>query len=640
MKKSFFSFAPPLFPLIAGCIAILLCSPHVVRELRISDPPKSRVYQLQFADSAATEQPQNVRSQGFSNSAGGLTLEPQEKGICEWSIVKEKGQGCLLRIWLYGAPEHPTTLSLSVDNGTTYAVIADNKNHVGEVLTINSLAQTSSKLFFRINATNHEPFTTVISDRLDIYVGTGPDVVPALPDMAIPCAIFLLVYYAVFIILNRQSGLKTITYRAVLCCIVFAACYLRWNETARLAGTALDGDTLSYLNYARIMDLFSPTGFFSAQFGMREPMYLFIAKAVLAFFGFSETHLRFVSCIFSVFVIILSWQLGKQLLNEPVGLTAAAILAVHPYLIELSARGLREEVFTCLLLLLLLLSSDGRTSKKTSIIQALTVGSLIGALLLTRSETHLMILAVMACLVLLGKKALNWRTALISLCIGITLFAPHLYNTYRLNGNPFNTMNIQARFYANMEFEGRPGFPTKQELAVNGLCSGPPITPFEYFFKLHSPWVLAAQSALGFCKTTFAMPFSFAASKGNLSKIQYSLECMKKKFSPAACGESLRWLAELTIKDISDYCFAVLLALSLIAGIVLLIINRQFFICSCLVTFQLHTSFIASFGIDQRLTVHAYPVTALCCAYALYCMGMLLHQKIFLPFFHCRQMKP
>ena len=639
MNKSFFSFVKPLLPLMAGCIAILLFCPQVFRELRIPDPPKSMTYQYQFTDIAAAEQSQNMRTEGFRNSASGLTLDPDKKGICEWSILKEKGQGALLRIWLYGATECPSTLSVSFDNGTTSAVIAHNKNHVGEVLDISTLAQTTSKLLFRINAINHAPYPSLISDRLDIYIGTGANVAPPVPYMAFPCAVFLLVYYVVFIILNRQSDPKTIIYRAVLCCIVFAAFYLRWNETARLAGAALDGDALSYLNYARIMDLFSPTGFFSAQFGMREPMHLFIAKATLALFGFSETHLRFVSCIFSVFVIILSWQLGKQWLNEPVGLMAAAILAVHPYLIELSARGLREEVFTCLLLLLLL-SLGSKASKKPSIIKAMTVGSLIGALLLTRSETHLMILAVMVCLVLLEKKALNWRTALIPLCIGITLFAPHLYNTYRLNGNPFNTMHIQARFYANMEFAGRPGFPTKEELAVKGLCTGPPITPFEYFFKLHSPWELAAKSVLGFCKTTFAMPFSFASSKGNRSKIQYSLECMKNKFSPTAFRESLRWLAELTIKDVLDYCFAVLLALSFIAGIVLLIINRQFFICSCLVTLQLHTSFIASFGIDQRLTVHAYPVTALCCAYAFYCIGMLLHQKIFLPFVHCRQMKP
>jgi 4-amino-4-deoxy-L-arabinose transferase-like glycosyltransferase len=638
MNKSFFSFVKPLLPLMAGCIAILLFCPQVFRELRIPDPPKSMTYQYQFTDNAAAEQSQNMRTEGFRNSASGLALDPDKKGICEWSIQKEKDQGCLLRIWLYGAPEHPSTLSLSVDSGKTYAVIADNKNHVGKVLDINDLAQTSTKLLFRINAKNHAPYPSVISDRLDIYIGAGPNVVPPLPDMAIPCAVFLLLYYTVFIILNRKAGIQTIMGRGVVCCIIFAAFYLRWNETARLAGTALDGDALSYLHYARIMDFFSPTGFFSAQFGMREPMYLFIAKATLALFGFSETHLRFVSCVFSVFVIILSWQLGKKWLNEPVGLLAAAILVVHPYLIELSGRGLREEMFTCLLLLLL--NAVKKISTESLMPKTLFVGLLIGALLLTRSETHLMILAVMVCLVLFGEKTLNWRTALISLSIGIILFAPHLYNTYRLNGNIFNTMNIQARFYANMEFAGRPGFPTKEELAVKGLCSGPSITPFEYFFKLHTPWELAAKSAMGFCKTTFAMPFSFASSKGNQSKMQYSLECMKNKFSPAACGESLRWLAELTIKNILDYCIAVLLALSFIAGIVLLIINRQFFICSCLVTLQLHTSFIASFGIDQRLTVHAYPVTAICCAYALHCIGMRLHQKVFLPFVHCRPMKP
>jgi len=171
------------------------------------------------------------------------------------------------------------------------------------------------------------------------------------------------------------------------------------------------------------------------------------------------------------------------------------------------------------------------------------------------------------------------------------------------------------------------------------MYTGPAITPLEYYFNLHTLTELSARSALGFIKMTFSMPRSFAEGKGNLLKIQYIRDCFKKNFSFRCCSETFRWLSDLSTSSVVNYCLAILLSLSLVAGIVLLIINRQFFICSCLVTFQFHTAFIASFGIDQRLTVHAYPVTALCCAYALYCIGLLLHQKILLPFVHCRQVK-
>ena len=617
MNRALPSYCKATLPLLAGCIAVFLLFPNVIEDLRVPDPATIKSYQFLFHGSIPVVQASLVRMQGFVESPNGLMLGAEEEGSLHLSVRKEKGQGCLLRIWLYCADERPGSLAISLDNGTTYTTIIKNAHSIGKALDISTLASPATKLILRITAKNNAPYPNVILDRLDICISASGSPVPVLPDLKTPCALFLIVYFIAYIMLHRTTGIKALLYRGLLCCIVFTAFSLRWNEVMRLAGTALDSDVQGYFHYARIMDLFSSTGFFSAQFGTREPMYLFIAKTVLELVGFTETHLRYVSFIFSVLAVILSWRAGKQWLPEPIGLMAAAILAAHPYLIELGARGLREEVFTCLLLVLL---NTGRDSpQKSSIAKTLSTGLTIGALLLTRTETFPLILAIMACLMVFNKKAWTWATVLPALCIGVALFSPHLYSTYRQHGKSFYAVNEHTRFYANLEFAGRPGFPTQKEIAVRGLYTGPTITPFEYYFKLHTPLELITKSAIGFCKTTFAMPFSFASGKGNQKKILATFPCLKNNTSPTGWHDCFSWLTALTLKDSADYCLAAFLALALVAGILLLLAHRQLFICSCIVSLQLHTSFIAgSIGLEQRLTAHAYPVIALCCASAIY----------------------
>jgi hypothetical protein len=55
--------------------------------------------------------------------------------------------------------------------------------------------------------------------------------------------------------------------------------------------------------------------------------------------------------------------------------------------------------------------------------------------------------------------------------------------------------------------------------------------------------------------------------------------------------------------------------LSFFAGLVLLGLKGEGMLFFYLILFQIHTSFLASLGLDQRLTVHSYPLIALCCGY-------------------------
>ncbi len=44
---------------------------------------------------------------------------------------------------------------------------------------------------------------------------------------------------------------------------------------------------------------------------------------------------------------------------------------------------------------------------------------------------------------------------------------------------------------------------------------------------------------------------------------------------------------------------------------------RCWMVFAYLLLFQMHTSFLAYLGLDERLTVHSYPVIALCCGLCL-----------------------
>jgi hypothetical protein len=66
--------------------------------------------------------------------------------------------------------------------------------------------------------------------------------------------------------------------------------------------------------------------------------------------------------------------------------------------------------------------------------------------------------------------------------------------------------------------------------------------------------------------------------------------------------------------------------LSFLAGLVLMGIHHHWMIFFYLIIFQLHTSFLASLGLDQRLTIHSYPLIALCCGY---CVTSLFNKETF-----------
>jgi hypothetical protein len=260
----------------------------------------------------------------------------------------------------------------------------------------------------------------------------------------------------------------------------------------------------------------------------------------------------------------------------------------------------------------------------------LIVGLLIGCILLTRSESLLMISGIMVVTPLFIHKW-NYKMVFIATILGVSLLIPHLYSIYKIHGTPFHTVNIYTRFYANREFAGQTGFPTKEELATEGMYSGRKITPAEYYFSLHTPWQLLHNSTIGFLKIHLKMPLYFALGKGNRKSIEYELGRLKSNLKLSQLIVSGRRIVSILQKDWLDYLLASLLLLSFVLGVFLIGFSPNRILLVYMFLFQVQTSFIAYLGIDSRLTVHSYPFIALCCGYGIGWFFTMLCRNLFGP---------
>lgn len=607
------------YVLILACIiAALFIFRHDLGLFFQPDPPVTWRYQHSFGGDTMRAAPEIMTQHGFTVRERGLHLAPHTSGSITLAFEKRAGQGCLLRVWFYGdgGHERPNALKVSVDNGRSFHQLAGSGNYVGSVFDLTSPVEASSSFQLLFEAHNHAPYEAPVLESIEVLIAAAGPAKPVLPPLTRMLGLVLLLTVPPFLLFSGDAGSREKATRVVFLLIMLLAVSLRWNELVRVSGTGIDGDALGYYRYAEKMDLFSEQGFYSAQFEKREPLYILVVKLFFAVFGASGTHLRFVSCVFSLVALYLTYRIGREWFSGIAGLTAAFILAVHPYLIELSARGLRAEWFQTLVLLFVYVSSV--KAALGARLRTVLTGLLIGGMLLTRSESLFMVVMIMAVFPVAARSRWNYAMVFTALFLGITLSFPHQYGMYKKHGDPFYTVNQYARFYANREFAGQPGFPTREELATGGMYTGGKITPWEYYFSLHTPWQFVRCSMVGFARVHLAMPLYFAAGKGNEGSIAYALEALQKNTRGEQLAESVKRIAATIKKDWADYARATLVLVSFILGLVFIAVSPHRLLLLYMLLFQVQTSFLACLGIDSRLTVHSYPLIALCCGY---CIG-------------------
>ncbi len=589
------------------------------------DPPVAFTYRHAFSNLQKNVVRPLSAQEGFVARNGRLYLEPGSVGIYQLTFEKKADQGCLLRVWFYGdgGAKRPNSITVSSDGGESFRAVARNGNFVGEVFDLGTL-EGSTQYILRFEAANADPCVQVVLDRLELVVGQDARVKPQLPGVLVVLIVLLMAAFP-WLAAHRQAGTKDRLVAALFVAVLGLALYVRWMELLRISGALLDADALGYRQFAERMVLFSETGFYSAQFGIREPLYIFVVKVFLELLGPSDTHVRFVSLFFSLSTVWLAWKIGKVWIHEAVGLFAAGILSIHPYLVSLSVRGLRAEFFTTVLLMFVYVSCFQR--KMSPGVRTAVAGVLMGALILTRLEAGGMVCILLVLYAACDRPAWNLKRIAGAAGVCAVIVSVQLYATAQRHGGPLYPLKQHARFYANHEFAGQPGFPSNEEIAQKGMYTGPEISPFEYYFSLHSTAQVLWRSAVGFCKTSFAMPTGFAAGKGNMAMLRYGLERVMKNPGWKPVCDFFTYIVGMLSCAAGAYCLVVTVLLSFLYGVVMLVNARCWIVLGVLIAFLIPTAFVAYLGIDTRLTVHAYPLIALCSGYGLWSVGCRLLKR-------------
>ncbi len=585
-----------------------------VKLLFAPDPPVAWTYQCSFEADRLLKDGTIVAREGFIPDRQGLQLLPGSSGRIVFAFEKQGHQGCLIRTWFYGdrGSERPNAITIFPDGGTPFR-LAENENHVGAVFDISDYVKGFSSFTVALEAENRAPFPARVLDAFELVTGIQGQVKPVLPDLPKLLGLLCSAYLLIVLLFTKRMLTSQKVVSLLLVLILMLAVYLRWNEVLRVSGTTLDEDARGYYRYAQRIQLAGEQGFYSAQFEKREPLFIFLVKLFFDIFGVSATHLRFVSFAFSLAAVYLTFRIGREWFHEVVGLMAAFILAVHPYLIQLSARGLREEWFATALLLFVY--HGYVRSSMTWWARAAVSGVLAGCVLLTRSEFLPMLLIVLLLYPLIARRQWNYAMAAMAIVLSLVLWIPHQYSIYKKYGDFFYTANQYARFYTNREFAGRPGFPSKDEISLKGMYYGPKITPFVYYWKLHSAGQLLTGSFIGFATIHLKMPLAFISGRGNAGALIYAVGRMRDNPGVSEVIRMLKLAGRLFIERWLATIMGLVVLLTFIAGLVLTGMHRNWMIFFFMMLFQVHTSFLASLGLDERLSVHSYPLIALCCGY-------------------------
>jgi dolichyl-phosphate-mannose-protein mannosyltransferase len=260
---------------------------------------------------------------------------------------------------------------------------------------------------------------------------------------------------------------------------------LRWPVLVENAGHKLDPDAFGYLSISQNNKGLFKTSIEIAPY-IREPLFIWFIRASFVLFGINtDTVLRFLTVILSIFVIPAVFFAGKRWFGAGRALLASFFCTVNPYFIFMSTRGLRLELY--LLCVLLFLTSLDWLRKK-DLWGGFYVGLASGICLLARitSFSFTIPLTLFFCIL---RKA-KFYNILIALMLSLILITPHLIFNYQTTGDAMFSSNIHAKFYRNREFAGEPGFPGKEEVIKDPYC-GDPISSFKYIFGLHSTFEVA-----------------------------------------------------------------------------------------------------------------------------------------------------
>jgi len=187
----------------------------------------------------------------------------------------------------------------------------------------------------------------------------------------------------------------------------------------------------------------------------REPMLSVIAALFLSIFGVSIASFRLSTVFLGTMMVLLAYLIARRILGEHAGLLASLLVATNVLLIWNSIRGLREELFSCILLalVLLIISRDDRLTTRFSMI----AGFLAIILCLTKLEGLIVVFGISAYHVWRSKTyrgKIDWRFVAIVLISSFSAIFVWFSFCAIVFNNPFETTTVQGTWWYHYEFGG------------------------------------------------------------------------------------------------------------------------------------------------------------------------------------------
>jgi hypothetical protein len=224
--------------------------------------------------------------------------------------------------------------------------------------------------------------------------------------------------------------------------------------------------------------------------GPREPVWVTLMAIPVGLVGPNPDVPRLMGVIGFVLMIVAFQSAAWNLFGRTWAIISALLLATRPWLAFQAARGLREETAAALILLfgIGIVLSGRRPGRYVW----LALGAALIALL--RWDSLLLTIPVLGVALLFRRIRLRyWVTCAVLIA---AVVSPLVVGNWVKNGDPMYHSNIHARFFRNVEFQGKPGFLTPEEVAANSF-GGPPTTWAGYLLGLHTPVQLAQRAAIG-----------------------------------------------------------------------------------------------------------------------------------------------
>lgn len=263
---------------------------------------------------------------------------------------------------------------------------------------------------------------------------------------------------------------------------------LRWGELLRAIQHPVDPDVVKYLRITREMSHPFDTE-------VREPLPIWGLKTSCWLFGDTETSLRVASVFFSLAALVAAFLLALRLFAFRIAFLTALLLSWWPLSRAYSVRGLRDELLAACTWFFL--AALWRTANRTAgtgapaeIVVAFTVVGLT-------SLTAVQVAALLLLWATVFWRRVPWRTTLFCLLASFLTLAPYLLTNLMARGDPFLSVNVYARGFANWDFCDTPGFPSCAEIQKD-LYLGERLTGVRYVFQLHSPSQIVSRLARGY----------------------------------------------------------------------------------------------------------------------------------------------